>query len=209
MNAAQSEEVSSQDRGDQAYGLGRILAISDGVYAFALTLLVVQLVVPRAQEGSPLSTQLIDQLPAFFSYLISFAAVASTWYGHHENYRYIRRYDGTLIALNLASLMLIAFLPFPAAVLGRNQDQPLAAVLYAVTLVLNNLFATAMWWYASHRGRLIDPKVNATVVRIRLYRTVAGAAVFLLSIPVALWQPIAAEVVWSAFLVLLFVVRRR
>ena len=209
MNAAQGEEVSSQDRGDQAYGLGRILAISDGVYAFALTLLVVQLVVPRAQEGSPLSTQLIDQLPAFFSYLISFAAVASTWYGHHENYRYIRRYDGTLIALNLASLMLIAFLPFPAAVLGRNQDQPLAAVLYAVTLVLNNLFATAMWWYASHRGRLIDPKVNATVVRIRLYRTVAGAAVFLLSIPVALWQPIAAEVVWSAFLVLLFVVRRR
>jgi uncharacterized membrane protein len=179
------------------------------VYALALTLLVVQLVVPRAQEGSPLSTQLIDQLPAFFSYLISFAAVASTWYGHHENYRYIRRYDGTLIALNLASLMLIAFLPFPAAVLGRNQDQPLAAVLYAVTLVLNNLFATAMWWYASHRGRLIDPKVNATVVRIRLYRTVAGAAVFLLSIPVALWQPIAAEVVWSAFLVLLFVVRRR
>jgi TMEM175 potassium channel family protein len=210
VSAAHDEEVSTRGRDDQAYGLGRILAISDGVFAFALTLLVVQLVVPKAAEGSPLSTQLLDQIPAFFSYVISFAAVASTWYGHHENFRYIHRYDGKLIALNFASLMLIAFLPFPTAVLGRNQDQPLAAVIYALTLVLNNLFATAMWWYASRRGRLIDPYLDARVVQIRLYRTLAGAVVFLLSIPVALWQPIAAEIVWSAFLIVLFLfVRRR
>lgn len=91
-------------------------------------MLVVQLTVPTATSHSSLSSQLLDQTPSYFSYVISFAAVALTWYGHHENFKDIRKYDGRLIALNFGSLVLIAFLPFPTAVLGRNQHEPLAAV---------------------------------------------------------------------------------
>ena len=150
------EEVSEGEPGQQAYGLGRILALSDGVFAFSLTLLVVSLSVPSATSNSDLASQLAGEAPTFFSYIISFVAVASIWYGHHESFKYIRRYDGRLIALNFGSVLLIAFLPFPTAVLGRNQQEPLAAILYALTLALSNLFFAATWWHASHGRRLVE-----------------------------------------------------
>ncbi len=202
------EEVSEGEPGQQAYGLGRILALSDGVFAFSLTLLVVSLSVPTAASNSALASQLLDQAPNYFSYIISFAAVASIWYGHHETFKYIRRYDGRLIALNFGSLLLIAFLPFPTAVLGRNQQESLAAVIYALTLAVSNLFFAATWWHASHRRRLVRSDLSPQVVRLRFYRTLGGTFVFLLSIPIALWRPIAAEIVWSVFLVAIFVVLR-
>ncbi len=186
--------MSEGERGQQAYGLGRILALSDGVFAFSLTLLVVSLSVPTATSNSTLAAQLADEAPTFFSYIISFVAVASIWYGHHESFKYIRRYDGRLIALNFGSLLLIAFLPFPTAVLGRNQQDSLAAVLYA--------------WHASHGRRLVRSDLSPQLVRLRFYRTLGGTFVFMLSIPVALWQPIAAEIVWSVFLVAIYVVFR-
>ncbi len=202
------EEISQGERGQQAYGLGRILALSDGVFAFSLTLLVVSLSVPTSSSNSALASQLLDQAPNYFSYIISFAAVASIWYGHHETFKYIRRYDGRLIALNFGSLLLIAFLPFPTAVLGRNQQESLAAVLYALTLAVSNVFFAATWWYASHGRRLVRSDLSPQVVRLRFYRTLGGTLVFLLSIPIALWRPIAAEIVWSVFLVAIFVVLR-
>jgi uncharacterized membrane protein len=208
VHRSDDEEASKGNPGEQAYGLGRILALSDGVFAFALTLLVVQLTVPTASSHSSLSSQLLDQMPSYFSYVISFTAVASTWYGHHETFKYIRRYDGRLIALNFGSLLLIAFLPFPTAVLGRNQHEPLAAVVYALTLALSNLFSAATWWYAIHRRRLVRHDLEPRIVRLRFCRTLAGTGVFLLSIPVGLWQPLAAEIAWSVFLVAIFVFLR-
>jgi uncharacterized membrane protein len=200
--------MSEGEPGQQAYGLGRILALSDGVFAFSLTLLVVSLAVPTATSSSALASQLLDQAPTYFSYIISFVAVASIWYGHHESFKYIRRYDGRLIALNFGSLLLIAFLPFPTAVLGRNQQEPLAAILYALTLALSNLFFAATWWHASHGRRLVRSDLSPAIVRLRFYRTLGGTVVFLLSIPIALWRPIAAEIVWSVFLVAIFVLLR-
>jgi uncharacterized membrane protein len=202
------EEESEGEPGQQAYGLGRILALSDGVFAFSLTLLVVSLSVPTATSNSALASQLLGQAPTYFSYIISFVAVASIWYGHHESFKYIRRYDGRLIALNFGSLLLIAFLPFPTAVLGRNQQEPVAAILYASTLALSNLFFAATWWHASHGRRLVRSDLSPQIVRLRFYRTLGGALVFLLSIPIALWRPIAAEIVWSVFLVAIFVLLR-
>ncbi|HXD80430.1 MAG TPA: TMEM175 family protein [Candidatus Acidoferrum sp.] len=202
------EEKSEGEPGQQAYGLGRILALSDGVFAFSLTLLVVSLSVPTASSNSALASQLLDQAPTYFSYIISFVAVASIWYGHHESFKYIRRYDGRLIALNFGSLLLIAFLPFPTAVLGRNQQDSVAAILYALTLALSNLCFAATWWHASHGRRLVRSDLSPEIVRLRFYRTLGGTFVFLLSIPIALWRPIAAEIVWSVFLVAIFVLLR-
>lgn len=177
MRRETNDETVSEGRGaDQAYGLGRILALSDGVFAFALTLLVVQLTVPTGSNQD----------------------------SHHENFKYIHRYDGRLIALNFGSLLLIAFLPFPTAVLGRNQTEPLAAVAYAITLALSNLFSAATWWYATHGRRLVRKDLERPVVRLRFYRTLAGAGLFLLSIPLALFQPVAAEFVWSVGVVAIF-----
>jgi uncharacterized membrane protein len=205
MHRTNDEEVSEGDSRKQEYGLGRILAISDGVYAFALTLLVVQLTVPTATSSqASLVSQLLEQVPSYFSYFLSFAAIGLTWYGHHETFKYVQRYDGRLIALNFGSLLLIAVLPFPTAILGRNGSQPLAAVIYAITLSLTGLLAASVWWYATHRRRLVSPDLPHRIVRLRFYRMLSGPAVFLLSIPIALSRPYVAEVAWAVLWLTLF-----
>ena len=88
--------------------------------------------------------------------------------------------------------------------LGRNQTEPLAAAAYAITLALSNLFSVATWWYATHGRRLVRKDLERPVVRLRFYRTLAGAGLFLLSIPLALFQPVAAEFVWSVGVVAIF-----
>ncbi len=205
MHRTDDEEVPEGDSRVQAYGLGRILAISDGVYAFALTLLVVQLTVPTATSSqASLASQLLEQVPSYFSYFLSFGAIGLTWFGHHETFKYIRRYNGRLVALNFGSLLMIAVMPFPTAILGRNGSQPLAAVIYAITLALTGLFAASIWWYATHRRRLVSPDLPHRIVRLRFYRMLSVPAVFLLSIPIALWQPYVAEIAWAVLWFTLF-----
>jgi TMEM175 potassium channel family protein len=202
----EEDERTVAGRRQQDYRFGRILAISDGVFAFSLTLLVVDLVIPTSSSNSALASQLVGQLPALLSYLISFAVVALTWNSHRETFGYIRHADGWLIVLNFALLLLVAFLPFPTAVLGRNQNEPLAAVIYAVTLTLINLAAAAIWWYATRGHRLVDRDLDHHVVKKRFSRLAIGVAVFLVSIPVALWQPYVAEIMWlPLFGVVLFI----
>ncbi len=197
--------VARRREGD--YRFGRILAVSDGVFAFSLTLLVVELVVPAASSNSALAAQLLAQWPELFSYLLSFAVVAVTWNGHHDTFRYVRHVDGWLIVLNFALLLLVAFLPFPTAVLGRNQNEPVAAVIYAVTLTLINLAGAAIWWYATRGHRLVDRDLDRHIVKKRFTRLAIGVVVFLVSIPVALWQPYVAEIMWLPLFGVVLVIR--
>ena len=197
--------VARRREGD--YRFGRILAVSDGVFAFSLTLLVVELVVPAASSNSALAEQLLAQWPELFSYLLSFAVVAVTWNGHHDTFRYVRHVDGWLIVLNFALLLLVAFLPFPTAVLGRNQNEPVAAVIYAVTLTLINLAGAAIWWYATRGHRLVDRDLDRHIVKKRFTRLAIGVVVFLVSIPVALWQPYVAEIMWLPLFGVVLVIR--
>jgi uncharacterized membrane protein len=203
----EKDEPTLGRRRDVEYRFGRILAISDGVFAFSLTLLVVELVVPTSSSNSALASKLLAQWPELLSYLISFAVVALTWNTHHETFRYIRHVDGWLTVLNFASLFLVAFLPFPTAVLGRNQNEPVAAVVYAATLTLINLASAAIWWYATRGRRLVDRDLDRRIVKKRFTRLAIGVAVFLVSIPVALWQPYVAEVMWLPLFGLVLFIR--
>ena len=203
----EDDERTATRRHEGEYSLGRILAISDGVFAFSLTLLVVGLVVPTSSSNSALASQLLAQWPALFSYLLSFVVVAMTWNGHHDTFRYIHRVDGWLIVFNFAVLLLVAFLPFPTAVLGRNQGKPAAAVIYAATLTLINLGGAAMWWYATGGHRLVDRNLPYHVVKKRFSRLAIGVVVFLVSIPVALWQPYVAEFMWLPLFGLVLFIR--
>ena len=203
----EDDERTATSRREDEYRFGRILAISDGVFAFSLTLLVVDLVIPTSSSNSDLASRLLAQWPGLLSYLISFAVVALTWNGHHETFRFVRRTDGWLILLNFALLLLVAFLPFPTAVLGRNQNAPLAAVIYAVTLTLLNLASATIWWYATRGHRLVDRDLAHHVIKKRFSRLAIGTVVFLVSIPVALWQPYVAEFMWLPLFGLVLVIR--
>lgn len=93
-------------------GIGRILALSDGVFAIAITLLVIQIALP-ATAGADLPSALLRLWPRYLAYVLSFLVIARFWFSHHLAFRLITRYDGILVWLNLVLLMFVAFLPFP------------------------------------------------------------------------------------------------
>jgi uncharacterized membrane protein len=133
-------------------GLGRLLALADGVFAIALTLLVIEIALPEGTSDARLGAALVALGPRYFAYVLSFAVIARFWIAHHRVFRYIRGYDDTLIWLNFLFLMLVAFLPFPTSVLGAHGNTPTGAAFYGAVLVCTSAASGAPLWYAAGHG---------------------------------------------------------
>ena len=177
-------------------GFGRILALSDGVFAIALTLLILEIAVPATTSEANLPKVLLRLWPQYLAYVLSFVVIARFWVAHHQAFRLIARYDTTLVWLNLLLLMFVAFLPFPTAVLGEHNGTAAAAVLYAAAVVLAGTASTAYWWYASGRGRLLRPDVRGARVRALRARGLSSPVFFALTLPIAAFAPWVAEILW-------------
>jgi uncharacterized membrane protein len=175
-------------------GIGRILALSDGVFAIAITLLILEIAVPATTSDLPKA--LLKLWPQYLAYVLSFVVIARFWVTHHLAFRLIARYDTALVWLNLLLLMFVAFLPFPTAVLGEHNGSPAAAVLYGAAVVLAGAASTAYWWYASGRGGLLRPDVGAARVRALRARGLSGPVFFALTLPIAAFVPYVAEILW-------------
>jgi uncharacterized membrane protein len=126
-------------------GIGRILALSDGVFAIAITLLILEIAVPATTSDAGLPKALLGLWPRYLAYVVSFVVIARFWVIHRLAFRLIGRDDAVLVWLNLLLLMFVAFLPFPTAVLGEHAGSPAAAVLYAISVVLASIASAAYW----------------------------------------------------------------
>jgi TMEM175 potassium channel family protein len=177
-------------------GIGRILALSDGVFAIAITLLILQFAVPATASGAGLPKALLGLWPRYLAYVVSFVVIARFWITHRLAFRLIAREDGVLVWLNLLLLMFVAFLPFPTAVVGAHAGSPAAAVFYAMSVILASIASAAYWWYASGRGRLLRPDAGRARVRALRARGLSGPVFFALTLPIAVFAPHAAEIVW-------------
>lgn len=185
-----------EDDEGAADGLGRILALSDGVFAIALTLLILEIAVPAATTNAELPRKLLELWPRYLAYLLSFLVIARFWFTHQVIFRLIERSDATLVWLNLLMLMFVAFLPFPTGVLGGHEGSPAATILYAASVCLASAASAAYWWYASGRGGLLRPGVTAAQVRGLRARALMGPVFFALSLPLCAFLPYAAEALW-------------
>ncbi len=177
-------------------GIGRILALSDGVFAIAMTLLILQIAVPATTSDAALPKALLGLLPRYLAYAVSFVVIARFWITHRLAFRLIARDDAVLVWLNLLLLMFVAFLPFPTAILGAHGGSPVAAVLYATSVILASIASAAYWWYASGRGRLLRPDAGRARVRALRARGLSGPVFFALTLPIAVFAPYAAEITW-------------
>lgn len=110
----------------------RVEAFSDGVFAFAITVLVLAIAVPEA--GARLSPALLHLWPSYLAYLMSFVVIGAIWINHDAMFRHIARVDSWVLILNLGQLLFIAFPPFPTAVLAQafltNVDESTATAFY-------------------------------------------------------------------------------
>ena len=187
----QQEDDESADE-----GIGRILALSDGVFAIALTLLILDIAVPATTNPDALGKALLDLWPRYLAYLLSFLVIARFWVIHHQTFRVIVRDNATLVWLNFLLLLFIAFLPFPTAVLGAHEGSAAAAVLYAAALCLTSGSSAAYLWYATGRGNLLRPDVGRAQRRAMRARSMSGPVFFALTVPVAAFAPYVAAAVW-------------
>ena len=146
----------------------RIEAFSDGVFAIAITLLIIEIGVPHVTGNESLSEALGDLWPSYGAYVLSFVMIGIYWANHHSLFRLFVRTDHYFLILNVFFLMTIAFLPFPTAVLGEyldNDEQRDTAVrLYALGLLLPAFGWLVVWLYANARG-LVDERLAPEYVR--------------------------------------------
>ena len=140
----------------------RLEAFSDGVFAIAITLLIIEIHVPAHDHASTLGHELLRSWPSYLGYLTSFLTIGVMWINHHRVFSLLDRADHTMLVLNAILLMLVAFLPFPTAVLAQfieTSGARSATALYGATMVLIALAFFAWWRYASSGRRLIDQNV--------------------------------------------------
>ncbi|MGP8076521.1 MAG: TMEM175 family protein [Thermoplasmata archaeon] len=190
--------------------LGRIISLTDGVFAFALTLLVLGLTVPsfattglsNGQVSRHLGNLLQADWPSFLGYVFAFVMIAVWWTYHHRTFRYIERYDTILMWLNMAVLLEIAVMPFVLQVYTSYSSTQVAVILFAVMQAVTGLTLNVLWRYASSGHRLVDPKLEPAEIRYFANWGLVTPVVFVLSIGVSFLSVDAAEAMWILSIVL-------
>jgi len=140
----------------------RMEAFSDGVFAFAITLLALNLRDP-AGSGVSLSQGLIDEWPAFFAFVTSFLSVLIMWMNHHNMFNYIRKIDRRLMLLNGVLLLFVVLTVFNTSLVAghiQQADSNVAATLYAGTFFLLAIVWNGLWWYCTAGRRLLGQDVT-------------------------------------------------
>ena len=152
---------------------GRTEAFSDGVFAVAITLLVLNIKIPGLDLSASnlkddLWTQLLNEWPMLAAYVTSFATIGVMWLNHHRLYTHIKRVDTGLLLLNLLLLLVIVFIPVPTALVAEYLVRPdlhSAALLYSGTMVILAICYNLLWRYASHDNRLLGKNANTHAVK--------------------------------------------
>jgi uncharacterized membrane protein len=169
---------------------GRLEAFSDGVFAIAITLLVLEIPVPDVERGG-LDDALLDQWPVYAAYVVSFATIGIIWINHHAVMGYVRHVDRGLLLLNLLLLMWVTLIPWPTNLLAEymranGADERTAALVYALTMTLMGATFGTLWLYIVRRGDHLATRIAPEELRLRTRRFVIGTPIYALSIAMAL-----------------------
>lgn len=177
----------------------RIEAFSDGVFAIATTLLVLEIKVPHVNDGGNLLDELLQLWPSYLAYLVSFLTIGVMWVNHHFVIGHYQRVDRPLLYINLGLLAVISFIPFPTAVMaeylvgGTQSDLSAATLLYGTVMLMLTVMFSALW---VHTGRatdsLRDAVAAAPIVRRALAFCLATLGIYVVAILLSLRVPIVA-----------------
>lgn len=184
----QGRHVASDDRAETS----RLEAFSDGVFAIAITLLVLTLEVPEVRNG--LWHALLNEWPQFAGYLASFAIIGIMWVNHHSMFRTIVRSDRALLFLNLLLLLWTAMLPFPTHLIARylgagGTDAAVAEAVYSANLTLAAIAFSLIWIHAIRGGRLIARRLPPHAERQAILRFSIGTFAYAATIGISFVSP--------------------
>lgn len=187
----------------------RLEAFSDGVFAIAITLLILEIKIPGEEvlQRTSLPVYILKQWPEFFAYVFSFVIIGIYWANHHYIFKLYRRTDHTFNMLNVFFLMTIAFLPYPTAILGEyvmdESHRRTATIFYAIGIYLPALMWLVLWLYASKNKRLIDKTLKESFIKHLAKQFWITNALYILAIALAFFSPVAS-IILNVLLTLLY-----
>lgn len=170
----------------QTLGTQRIETLVDGVFAIALTLLVLDIQAPQASSEMELLGKLWELRENIFSYLVSFIVLGTFWYGHTIEFHYVERSDRIHIGLNLVFLLCIAFIPFSASLIGQDGQFHTASVVYGLNLLLTGIVRYWHWSYITLGHRLVSIEMEPRLIRTIRRRFLIIPFSYLLAILISL-----------------------
>jgi uncharacterized membrane protein len=186
---------------------GRMEAFSDGVFAIAITLLVLEIAVPAGSEDDLLAA-IGDQWTSYLAYVVSFSTIGGVWLAHSAITEYLHHTDAILLRVNLLLLMVVSFLPFPtrllAEYLGESDAARVAATVYGVTLLAVAVLLAIIWRYGVSAG-LVRPDAADEEIETLTRRLTPGLGGYVVLIVVGLFLPIVAIVGYLALALVLIV----
>ncbi len=182
-------------------------AFSDGVFAIAITLLVLEISIP-SDRGSDLLRAVLEAWPSYLAYLISFLTIGSVWLAHSAITEFLHRVDPILLRINLILLLVVGFLPVPTKVLAdylhSTDGERVAVTIYGLALLATRLMVMALWRYGVSRG-LVRADLNNEDVRSVTRKLTPSLAAYVVAISVGLVLPnvaVALYLLAAVYLVL-------
>lgn len=175
----------------QDFGKQRAEALTEGVFATVMTILVLTLVVPIVISGNveqELTIDVLGLLPNVLTYVMSFLVLGTLWIGHNNIFRYVERAERRVQWINMIFLLSIGFIPFTTALLGRYPTAPIALIVYGLNLLFVAIIFNFFWGYAILQ-KLVHKEVDKTFVKKSFKRNFVGVAVYLCGIIAAFYNP--------------------
>jgi uncharacterized membrane protein len=192
----------------------RLEAFSDGVFAIAITLLIIEIKVPtEAQlQHTTLAHYLLALWPKYFAYIFSFIIIGIYWANHHYLFKLFVRTDHYFNLLNILFLMSIAFLPFPTGVVGEYiLDEPhrkTAIIFYSLGIYLPAMCWFIIWLYASNKKRIVNPRLSPAFVRALNWQYLLSNLLYLSALALSFFYP-GASIIVNIALTLLYLLPPR
>ena len=197
----------------------RIEALCDGVFAIAMTILVLELSIPNligTAESHDVPRSFMEMVPEFYVYALGFIVLGIYWILHHFMFHYIRRSNGVLVWLNILFLMSAALVPFSTAVLRVNESlvpgtpvvSKIPGLFYAASTIGTILILLGIWQYATRRHRLVNPDIDKRVVTAFKKVILIGVSIMLVGTVLSIFIPLAAILSLVSLVFVLFATGR-
>ena len=171
----------------------RVAALCDGVFAIAMTILVLNITVPTPAKvpAAGLPAALRHLTPQVLAYVISFINLGVLWVGQHNQYHFITRADRWFLWINIGYLLLISCIPLSTALVGYYPLERLALAVYGANLLVATLVLALHWQYAIAGRRLVGPHLSPVVVRLAHRRMLGSSAAYAAALVLSLLVPVA------------------
>lgn len=205
----------SESAHEQKVGLidqNRVFNFSDGVFAFAATLLVVKIDLPPIIKGD-FDHNLVSAFsllwPQYLVNIISFVVIGFYWINHHAILGHIKHFNSVLVWLNIFFLLSIAFLPFPVDLYGDFPTSQVAVLFYTASLAISGFLLLAIWLYASNDHKLISKNMSKNEINYYTMRNLVAPVVFTVSMPLVYLHPLFTPASWILVLVGIMIVNKK